>query len=734
LPTSSAWLTTEAPRLVVCLDPALRSALTSWLRLLGETNGLVGLGSGSLDRRLRQARRILGDLDIVIWTTPTRWAAGDDLTLRFPRLGLDLGCSLEHGQLTARSLALASSSAPDPRREPGSVGVVLRVPDIDVPVNRDERSNAAIQLLTDHFQRLGRDRWSGFSALLREAVEADSQADLARQSRLTSGFREVRRARQHVWTLSGVNAEVAASLEVGERLELLDDRQRPVGSGRLVDIRTEEGALDVDLGASADPTVSGAVRPRSRSRIIEQKRALLDQLESPTGDLPGMVALVAAPDVATLPRPQAVARFANPAVAAAPAQAHAVALALGLEDGQALVIQGPPGTGKSTTAAEIISQVIERDPAIRVLVCSHSNHGADNLLARLRPFIPNGERRIARVGVAARVAAESRPYYTTDRDLGGRSVVFTTIDSLALRDAAGAQLYEYVLLDEANRAGVLDSLLALARGRRMILIGDAMQLQPVVSEAERRVASGSNGHPHGDGLVERSLMSWLLDRGFPAAATVLLDQQNRMHPAIGELVSSVFYGGRVTAGPAAPRKALDLDALPDPVTWIDTRALAGNCEVRRGTSFANQREAALVAEIVRYLAATLPIELSIGVIAMYAEQRELLRRLLGRERRPGDRAIEVETVDAFEGREQDVVVVSLVRANQRASAGFLAVEERLNVAVSRARRLLILVGDTSTLRKGRLGDLVDAVRAVGRVVDAGNVVPLGRADAGAAPV
>jgi superfamily I DNA and/or RNA helicase len=112
---------------------------------------------------------------------------------------------------------------------------------------------------------------------------------------------------------------------------------------------------------------------------------------------------------------------------------------------------------------------------------------------------------------------------------------------------------------------------------------------------------------------------------------------------------------------------------------------------------------------------------------MYAEQRELLRRTLGSERWPDGRRIEVATVDAFEGREQDVVVVSFVRANRRAEAGFLGVEQRLNVAVSRARRLLVLIGDTSTLRDGRLGDLVDAVRIGGRVVDAGELTLTDRA-------
>jgi superfamily I DNA and/or RNA helicase len=260
----------------------------------------------------------------------------------------------------------------------------------------------------------------------------------------------------------------------------------------------------------------------------------------------------------------------------------------------------------------------------------------------------------------------------------------------------------------------------------MILIGDAMQLQPVLSEAERRVARSTNGHPHSPRPLEGSLMSWLLEREFPAAATVLLDQQNRMHPAIGELVSEVFYGGRVTTGPAAPRERLPLEALPDPVTWIDTRSLADRGEQQAGTSYANRREAALVAHVVRYLAGALPGELSIGVIAMYAEQRELLRRTLGSERWPEGRPIEVATVDAFEGREQDVIVVSFVRANRRAKVGFLGVEQRLNVAVSRARRLLVLVGDTSTLRDGRLAALVEAVRASGRVVDAGDVVRAAR--------
>src|SRR5919204_1679498 len=193
------------------------------------------------------------------------------------------------------------------------------------------------------------------------------------------------------------------------------------------------------------------------------------------------------------------ARFVNPAVVRNRSQSRAVSLALGLEEGQVLLIQGPPGTGKSTTAAEIDVQLILRDPGVRILVCSHSNHGTDNMLMKVLPFLEDASERIARIGFYERIAREARPFYAPpDTDLGDRNIIFTTIDALVLQDIAGARVYDYVILDEANRAGVLDWLLALARGRRLILVGDAMQLQPVMSEAEQQlVATAAGGRGRG---------------------------------------------------------------------------------------------------------------------------------------------------------------------------------------------------------------------------------------------
>src|SRR5207244_9693938 len=142
---------------------------------------------------------------------------------------------------------------------------------------------------------------------------------------------------------------------------------------------------------------------------LEQKRALREELASPTGSLPNLVRLVAAPASMPAPRPIRPARFVNAAVLRNRSQSRAVALALGLEEGQALLIQGPPGTGKSTTAAEIDVQLILRDPGVRILVCSHSNHGTDNMLMKVLPFLEDASERIARIGFYERIARDASP-------------------------------------------------------------------------------------------------------------------------------------------------------------------------------------------------------------------------------------------------------------------------------------------------------------------------------------
>src|SRR5204863_4785130 len=130
-----------------------------------------------------------------------------------------------------------------------------------------------------------------------------------------------------------------------------------------------------------------------------------------------------------------------------------------------------------------------------------------------------------------------------------------------------------------------------------------------------RAALVGVAQPGAQHVIGKSLFAWIQERRFAPAATVLLDQQNRMHPAIGELVSRVFYSSRVRTGPAAPRRGTGLLVFPAPVTWVDTRSLRGNVESRAGgTSLFNVAEARLVMSITRNLASQAPPNLTIGVI------------------------------------------------------------------------------------------------------------------------
>ena len=719
------------------------------MRLYGEANDVRGLATGPIETRFARLRENTSADTLIVWTTPARWAAGEGLSLRFPQLHLEFSCTLSEGHLLANKVAQVSEDARPPDREPGAVGVIVHperipLPPEDMPITE---SDIGVETLERHFAQLAGKRWSGFAAPLRAALEAEAQEDEARTQRLTVPFKEAALSHggeEDVWRFKGVSAEALRALDDGEWLEVLDDQGRSRTSARVIDTHPSTGAVVVGIRTAADPPRNGFIRPRSRRKILEQKRALLDELASPTGSLPNLVRLVAAP--ASMPTPHQVRpeRFVNPAVARNRSQARAVALALGLEDGQALLIQGPPGTGKSTTAAEIDVQLILRDPGVRILVCSHSNHGTDNMLMKVLPFLEDASERIARIGFYERLAKEARPFYAPpDADLGDRNIIFTTIDALVLQDIAGARVYDYVILDEANRAGVLDSLLALARGKRMIMVGDPMQLQPVMSEAEQQMVAATNGtgnggrrgrhggrapligvaQPGANNVIGKSLFAWIQERRFAPGASVLLDQQNRMHPAIGELVSRVFYANRVRTGPAAPRRGTGLPAFPSPVTWVDTRSLRGNVESRAGgTSLFNVAEARLVTSITRNLASQAPPNLTIGVITAYAEQRDLLRRLMGPHDWPPERQLEIDTVDAFEGREKDIIVLSLVRANRRRDIGFLRLEQRLNVAISRSRRLLIVVGDTSTLRQGYFNTLVATCQQVGQIIPAPKLI------------
>ncbi len=420
-------------------------------------------------------------------------------------------------------------------------------------------------------------------------------------------------------------------------------------------------------------------------------------------------------------------------------QREAVSHALSAED--FAIIHGPPGTGKTTTVVELIRQTVLRGE--RVLACASSNLAVDNMLERL---LAAGERAI-RLGHPARVLPALREHtldvqVETHSDLklarewtkqawalrrqagkhtraapqpGARrelrdeakkllddarrmesrlvehlldsaNVICSTLTGLN-PEVLGDREFDLVVIDEAAQATEPPCWIPLLRSRRLILAGDHCQLPPTIRSSEARQAG-----------FHVSLMERLVDR-WGQTISRRLATQYRMHEQIMRFSSEEFYESSLTAAESVREHLLsdipDITACPltqTAVQFIDTAG--SSCDEREeaeGSSRDNPGEADLVARLVRDLLAVGVSASDIAVISPYSAQVRLLRELL-----PDDK-LEIDTVDGFQGREKEAVVISLVRSNRDGEVGFLADTRRMNVALTRARRKLIVVGDSSTL-------------------------------------
>lgn len=421
------------------------------------------------------------------------------------------------------------------------------------------------------------------------------------------------------------------------------------------------------------------------------------------------------------------------------AQREAVRFALSADD--FAVIHGPPGTGKTTTLVELIRQSIARGE--KVLVCAGSNLAVDNLLERLAV----AQVRAVRLGHPARVLAEVREH-TLDYLLEGhpemrvveklrkeagvlfrRASKFTRAkpapgekasqraearqminDAVRIErqvekhlfdeaDAICATLtglddgvlddreFDLVVIDEAAQATEPPCWIPLVRSRRLVLAGDHCQLPPTILSNEAARAG-----------FAVSLMERLMKTGGEPWSR-LLDVQYRMHEQIMNFSSQQFYGGRLRAADEVARHvAAELPgveqnvATQSPLELIDTAGAEFDEGAEPGgESRFNRREAELVCKKVRSLIAHHVRPQDIAVISPYAAQVRLITELLD------DPTVEVDSVDGFQGREKEVVVISLVRSNTEGEIGFLSDVRRMNVALTRARRKLVVIGDGALL-------------------------------------
>jgi superfamily I DNA and/or RNA helicase len=419
------------------------------------------------------------------------------------------------------------------------------------------------------------------------------------------------------------------------------------------------------------------------------------------------------------------------------------------------IIHGPPGTGKTTTLVQAILETIRRER--RVLVCAPSNTAVDLLTEKLaergvsvirlgnpsrvsdlllehtldarvmahpsyskmralrqtadqcresaqQPLRTYGyeerqQRRLLREEARQLFQqADDLERYITEQVLESVQIITCTLVGASHRNIRHLG-FDTVFIDEAAQALEPGCWIPIAKGQRVVLAGDHHQLPPTVkSEKAAR-----------EGLRETLFEKCILRQ--PATAR-MLTLQYRMHEQIMAFSSGRFYGGRLQAHPSvrdAGLEAYDAGFAPDlPVEFLDTAGF-GFLEVTipESRSTANPEEADLLLQRLTQLlqpcdaAAHGQNPLSIGVIAPYRAQINVLNDAVEAHPRLGgllqQRLLSVGTVDAFQGQERDIIAISLTRSNRLGEIGFLSDIRRMNVGMTRARRKLLLVGDSSTL-------------------------------------
>jgi serine/threonine protein kinase len=278
---------------------------------------------------------------------------------------------------------------------------------------------------------------------------------------------------------------------------------------------------------------------------------------------------------------------------------------------------------------------------------------------------------------------------------------------LGVQSFRGADAIEFDLciVDEASRATATELLVPLIQARRWILVGDPKQLPAFVESALTRREILTE-HDLTEADVKTTLFDRLIER-LPIACQRTLSVQHRMVPAIGDLVSQVFYEGKLVTGDVNGPAWLWAFA-PKPVVWLTTSSKGDRRreqQVAYGTSRQNQLEAEVVRaalDRLQFCANSQKATLTVALLSGYVGQRDVIRRVIA-ERVGTWSALQIDcsTVDAFQGRQADICVYSVTRSNSAGDLGFLREEPRLNVALSRGRYGLVIVGDHLFVREAR---------------------------------
>jgi Superfamily I DNA and RNA helicases and helicase subunits len=418
-----------------------------------------------------------------------------------------------------------------------------------------------------------------------------------------------------------------------------------------------------------------------------------------------------------------------------PTQEDAVNMVLRAKD--VAIVHGPPGTGKTTTLVEAIRETLMRES--QVLVCAQSNMAVDWISEKL---VDRGIN-VLRIGNPTRVndkmlsftyerRFEAHPDYphlwairkairelrshrkrgesfhqkleslksrATELEIRINNELFSEARVIACTLVGAAnrlldgQKFGTLFIDEAAQALEAACWIPLRRVSRVVLAGDHCQLPPTV----KSIAALKAG-------LGKTLMERLVET-HPEVVT-LLKMQYRMNDEIMRFSSNYFYDGQIESAPNVKyRGILDLDI---PMEWIDTSSHEFKEEFI-GESFGriNKDEAELTLNTLQQYferigkQRLLDERIDVGIISPYRAQVQYLRRLLMKWEffKPFRRQISINTVDGFQGQERDIIILSMVRSNDEGQIGFLRDLRRMNVAITRARMKVIILGDVPTLTR-----------------------------------
>ena len=273
--------------------------------------------------------------------------------------------------------------------------------------------------------------------------------------------------------------------------------------------------------------------------------------------------------------------------------------------------------------------------------------------------------------------------------------------------------FSTLFIDEAAQALEPACWAAITRSDRVVLCGDHQQLPPTVKSPQAAR----------DGLAVTMMQR--LAKGKREAVS-LLTEQYRMHRDIMEFPSRWFYHGRLRAAPMVADRLVSL--MDTPLTWIDTAGCGFAEREGGGASRLNSEEARIVVHTVRDYIETMGLErvvadnVDFGIITPYRAQLRMIRRLMKMQRyfRRLRGQISVNSVDGFQGQERDVIVISMVRDNDEGQLGFLGDLRRMNVAITRARMKLIIIGNSETLcRHPFYAAFYEYIKECGQVIRSG---------------